>query len=138
MYRSILLAAAIALMPALAMADESIAGQWQADLGRGALISMDVLADGYWTSQTIEKNKVVATRAGTYKQSKHNATSGTLVFTPTPSKSKASQEHGAPQVETDAYTLQNSGKALRLVTQHEGSSGSGDTMVFHKQPLAKG
>ena len=76
--------------------------------------------------------------AGTYKQTKRNATSGTLVFTPTPSKSNASQEHGAPQVETDAYTLQDHGKALRLVTQGAGSSSSGDTMVFHKQSPSKG
>jgi len=138
MYRRLLLAAALALMPALALADESVAGQWQADLGHGALISMDVLADGYWTSQTIENNKVLATMAGTYRQEKRNATSGTLVFTPTPSKSKASQEHGAPQVETDQYTLRDNGKALRLVTRHAGSSTSGDTMDFHKQSPAKG
>jgi hypothetical protein len=138
MHCRILLAAAVALMPALAMADESIAGQWQADLGHGALISMDVLADGYWTSQTIEKNKVVATMAGTYRQTKQNPTSGTLVFTPTPSKSKASRQHGAPQVETDRYTLQNDGSVLRLVTRNEGSSAAGDTMVFHRQPPAKG
>lgn len=135
--RTLLLASAIAFMPALAMADQSIVGQWQANLGQDVLISMDVLADGYWASQTIEKGKVVATMAGRYKQTKHDATSGTLVFTPTPSKSKASEEHGAPKVEADQYTLKDDGNVLHLVIQHAGSP-TGDTMVFHRQPLAKG
>lgn len=138
MYRRTLLAAApLPLMPALALADESVAGQWQANLGDGVMISMDVLADGYWTSQTIQKDKVVASMAGRYKQSRHSATSGVLVFTPTPSQSNASAAHGAPQVETDRYALQDNGTVLRLITQHEGPSSSGDTMVFHKQPYAK-
>lgn len=139
MYRRTLLAAAIpfALVPALAMADETIAGQWQANLGDGVMISMDVLADGYWTSQTIQNDKVVATMAGRYEQTRRNASAGVLVFKPSQSHSHASEAHGAPKVETDRYTLRDHGTVLQLVTQHAGAPESGDTMIFHKQPYAK-
>ena len=80
MYRRVLLAAVIALTPTLAMADESISGQWQAHLGHNVIIAMDVLADGHWASQTVQSDKVVAELAGTYQQNKTNATSGTLGF----------------------------------------------------------
>ena len=118
--------AAFALAPVSAIADESISGQWLADLGHNVKIEMDVLADGYWTSRTIENNKVVAEMAGTYHQKKANGRSGTLVFTPV--KSKVSKEHGAAQVETDRYTLQNARRVLRLVSATDNSP-----MVFHKQ-----
>ena len=129
MYRRVLLAAVIALTPTLAMADESISGQWQAHLGHNVIIAMDVLADGHWASQTVQSDKVVAELAGTYQQNKTNATSGTLVFTPV--KAKTTQEHGAAEVEQDKYTLEQGGRVLRLVSGHN------DVMVFHKQAYAK-
>lgn len=127
--RALLLAATVALLPALAMADESISGQWQAHLPNKVIIAMDVLADGYWTSETVQNNKVVAEMAGSYEQKKTGGKSGTLVFTPV--KSKVSEEHGAAQVETDKYSLEKGGTVLRLV-----STGN-DVMVFEKQPYAK-
>jgi hypothetical protein len=84
MYRRALWAAAlgIAFAPVLAKADESIAGQWEADLGQGRLISMAILADGYWFSESVENGSKVGQMAGSYKQKKVNSTSGTLIFTP--------------------------------------------------------
>ena len=127
--RALLFAASAALVPTLAMADESISGQWQAHLPDNVIIAMDVLADGYWTSETVHKGKVVAQMAGSYEQKKTNGKAGTLVFTPV--KSKVSEEHGAAQVETDKYALEKRGTELRLV-----STGN-DVMVFKKQPYAK-
>ena len=126
--RGLLLAAALTLAPVMAMADESISGQWQADLGHNVLIAMDVLADGHWSSQTVQDNKVVAELAGTYDQKKQNDASGTIVFKPV--TAKTSPQHGKATMETDKYTLENGGKTLRLV------SGK-DVMVFHKQPYAE-
>ena len=113
--RAALLLAAMSLAPALAMADQSISGQWRADEGHKVIIVMDVLVDGYWTSETVQDDKVVAQLAGTYKQTPKDATSGTIVWTP--EKSKTTAEHGAAQVETDDYTLENDGQTLKLVTQ---------------------
>lgn len=127
--RALLLSATAALMPALAMADESISGQWQAHLPGNVIISMDVLADGYWTSETVQNNKVVAQMAGSYEQKKVGHKSGTLVFTPV--KSKVSAEHGGSQVETDKYSLEKGGTVLRLMPP------SNDVMVFEKQAYAK-
>ncbi len=129
MFRRALLAAAIAFTPMMAMADENIAGQWQATLDHNVIIAMDVLADGFWTSQTVQKDKVVAEIAGSYEQKPTSATTGTLVFTPV--KSKTTEEHGEAQVEEDKYTLEQGGKVLRLV------SGKNDVMVFHKRAYAK-
>jgi hypothetical protein len=129
MYRRALLVAVIAFMPMIAMADENIAGQWQANLDHAVIIAMDVLADGYWTSQTVQKDKVVAEIAGSYEQKPASATTGTLVFTPV--KSKTTEEHGEAQVEEDKYTLEHGGKVLRLV------STKNDVMVFHKRAYAK-
>jgi hypothetical protein len=126
--RRLLLTVALALCPVLAVADESISGQWHADVGHGVLISMDVLADGHWFSQTVQNNKVVAEMAGTYEQTKTNAANGKLVFTPV--KSKTTAEHGAAKVEDDTYTLADGGTVLRLTT-------GGETMVYRKQPYAK-
>jgi hypothetical protein len=111
------------------MADESISGQWEASLGHNVIVAMDVLADGHWTSQTVQSNKVVAEMAGTYEQAKASATTGTLTFTPV--KSRTTEEHGAAQVEEDKYTLERGGKVLRLV------SSKNDVMMFHKQAYAK-
>lgn len=129
MHRRALLVAVLVLTPMLAMADESISGQWRANLGHGVIIAMDVLADGYWTSQTVENDKVVAEMAGSYEQKKTSATAGTLVFTPV--KAKTTTEHGAAEVEHDKYALEHGGKVLRLL------SGKSDVMVFHKQAYAK-
>jgi hypothetical protein len=129
MHRRALLAAIIALTPMLAMADESISGQWEANLGHNVIVAMDVLADGHWTSQTVQSNKVVAEIAGSYEQEKASATTGTLIFTPV--KSRTTEEHGAAQVEEDKYTLERGGKVLRLV------SSKNDVMMFHKQAYAK-
>jgi hypothetical protein len=127
--RALLLAGTAAFVPMLAVADESISGQWQAHLPDNVIIAMDVLADGYWTSETVHNNRVVAQVAGSYEQKKTNSKSGMLVFTPV--KSKVSEEHGAAQVETDKYSLEKRGTVLRLV------STSNDVMVFEKQPYAR-
>jgi hypothetical protein len=129
MYRRALLVAVVAFTPMIAMADEDIAGQWQANLDHNVIIAMDVLADGFWTSQTVQSDKVVAEIAGSYEQKTISATTGTLVFTPV--KSKTTEEHGAAQVEEDKYTLEQGGKVLRLV------SSKNDVMVFHKRAYAK-
>jgi hypothetical protein len=126
--RHLLLAATLALSPMVAMADESIAGQWRANQGHGVLIVMDILVDGHWFSQTVQGDKVVAEMAGTYDQTKTTDAAGKLVFTPVSSKTSA--EHALAKVESDDYTLSRKGKVLRL--------GSSDqVMVFQKQPLAK-
>ena len=129
MHRRTLLVTVLAFTPRLAMADESISGQWEANLGHDVIVAMDVLADGYWTSQTVQSNKVVAEIAGSYEQKKASATTGTLVFTPV--KSKTTEEHGTAQVEEDKYTLEQRGKVLRLV------SSKNDVMMFHKRAYAK-
>jgi hypothetical protein len=124
-----LFAALVVFAPTLAKADESISGQWRANPGHNVIIVMDVLSDGYWASQTVQNDKVVAEMAGSYEQKPGNRTSGSIVFTPV--KSKVSPEHGAVTVETDQYTLENGGNVLRLVTNKN------DQMVFRKQPFAK-
>jgi hypothetical protein len=125
--RSWLFAAILAISPTLAMADQSISGEWQARPGHGVIIVMDILVDGHWSSQTVQDNKVVAEMAGTYDQTKASDTAGKLVFRPVTSKTSA--EHGAAQVEEDDYTLTKGGKVLRLVT-------GGEATDFQKQPLA--
>jgi hypothetical protein len=126
--RRLLLATVLALSPGLAVADETIAGQWQASLGHGVIIAMDVLADGHWSSQTVQNNRVVAEMAGTYQQDSKTPASGELVFTPV--TSQTSPQHGPAQVEKDRYTVAAGGQVLRLV------SGK-DSMEFHRQPYAK-
>jgi hypothetical protein len=64
---------------------------------------MDILVDGHWSSETMQNNKVVATMAGTYDQTRTTDTTGRLVFRPITSKTSA--EHRAAQVEDDDYTL---------------------------------
>ena len=122
-----LFAAILAMSPTLAMADQSVSGQWQAKPGHGVIIVMDILVDGHWSSQTVQNNKVVAEMAGTYEQTKTTDTSGKLVFRPVTSKTSA--EHGAAQVEEDDYALIKGGKTLRL-------SSGGEVTDFQKQPLA--
>jgi hypothetical protein len=125
--RRLLFAAVLALCPMLAIADQSISGQWQSNPGHGVLIVMDILVDGHWSSQTVQDQKVVAEMAGTYEQTKTTNSTGKLVFRPVTSKTSA--EHGAAKVEEDEYTLTENGKVLRLVS-------GGEATNFHKQPLA--
>ena len=125
--RRLLFAAVLASFPVLAMADQTISGQWAANPGHDVLIAMDILVDGHWSSQTVQDNKVVAEMAGTYDQAKTTNTSGKLVFRPITSKTTA--EHGAAKVEEDQYSLTADRKVLRLVS-------GGDTTEFHKQPFA--
>lgn len=129
MYRRAVLAATcvIALSPALARADESIAGQWDADLGGGKVIAMTVLADGSWLSENVEKGRTVGQMAGTYEQTKADDNTGTVVFTPNEAKTRVSKTHGAARVETDKYTLSQNGQLLQLTPK------SGGVMEFHKQ-----
>jgi len=121
--RCLLITAGLLFAP-MAWADQSIAGQWQANLGHKVIIAMDVLADGHWASQTVQDNKVVAELAGTYEQKPESDTTGTLVFTPI--KSKTAAEHGAAQVAADRYALEQNNRVLRLTTGK-------DVMEFHKQ-----
>src|SRR5690349_24951429 len=123
--RAVLLTAAVSFLPTLATADESISGQWRADQGHNVIIVMDVLVDGYWSSETVQDDKVVAQLAGSYQQTKKDTTSGTITWTPV--KSKTTEEHGAATVETDDYTLENGGQTLKLVTQK-----NKEEMVFQK------
>jgi len=111
-----------------ALADQTISGQWRADLGHNVIIVMDVLVDGHWSSQTVQDDKVVAEMAGSYDQTKKTATTGTIIFKPVTAKTSAA--HGEAKVEEDTYTLAANGTVLRLVT-------GGEVMEFHKQPLAK-
>ncbi len=127
--RNLVLVAAIACMPLAAVADESISGQWRAQLGHDVIIAMDVLADGHWTSQTVQDNQVVAELAGNYDQKKENADAGVIVFTPV--KSETKPEHGEARVETDRYRLENGGNVLRL------TAANNDLMVFEKQPYGR-
>lgn len=129
LYRRALRAAALVtiLASVSARADESIAGQWDADLGKGKLISMTILADGYWLSENVQNGQKVGQMAGSYEQKKVNDTTGTLVFTPDAAKTHVSEAHGAARVETDKYTLAQGGQLLRL------TPGSGGVMEFHKQ-----
>ena len=50
--RFLVVTAGLLLAPMLASADQTIAGQWRADLGHKVFIAMDVLADAHWASQT--------------------------------------------------------------------------------------
>jgi hypothetical protein len=126
--RKLLLGLVFTVAPGLALADESIAGQWQADMGHNVVIVMDLIADGHWFSTTVQDGKVVAELAGTYTQTKSNDATGRLVFTPVSSKVK--QEHGPATVEEDDYTLKGNGEVLSLVSAKE-------AMDFHKQSFAK-
>ena len=126
--RRVLYAAVLVMLPMFALADQSISGQWQSKPGHGVIIVMDILVDGHWSSETVQNNKVVATMAGTYEQTRTTDTTGKLVFKPITSKTSA--EHGAAQVEEDDYTLTGGGKVLRLVS-------GGDTTEYKRQPLAK-
>ena len=80
--RGLLFAAVLSMCPMLAVADQSISGQWQANPGHGVLIVMDILVDGHWSSQTVQDGKVVAEIAGTYDQTKTTTAGGRAVSNP--------------------------------------------------------
>ncbi len=109
------------IVPA-ALADESVAGSWHANLGSGVTINMNVTPNGGWDSQTYQKARVVREMKGTYKQEVSKDGTGTLVFTPT----QASVKSGTVHKETDKYELAEDGKQLKLTS-------GGDTMVFEKR-----
>lgn len=124
--RAALVALALIAIPGMAFADKIVAGNWTADLGehdgKAVSIIMSITEDGHWASKTVQGNQPIAAMSGTYTQTTVSPTTGTLVFTP--SKAETSAEHGAAEVETDAYTLSDG--ALNLTS-------NGDTMVFRKQ-----
>lgn len=121
--RALLLAAAFSMITgAAAFADESVSGKWRADLGGGVTINMDVSPNDSWSSVMRQKTEVVRQMKGTYKQTKSDDTTGTIVFSPTQSKVKS----GNVDVETDQYELAQNGKQLKLTSD-------GDTMVFEKR-----
>lgn len=105
-----------------AFADESVAGNWHANLGQGVTINMSVSPDGNWSSDTYQKNSVVREMRGTYTQTHARNGEGVMVFTPT----QASTQGGAAEPETDRYQLAQNGNQLKLTS-------GGDTMVFEKQ-----
>jgi hypothetical protein len=111
-----------ALMGGSAYADESVSGQWHADLGRRVTIDMTVAPDGSWSSQTLQSKKVVRSMKGTYTQTPSENGAGTMVFTPT----QATVKTGTVKPETDRYEIATDGKTLKLTSD-------GDTMVFQKQ-----
>ena len=119
--RSLVVAAALTLgLCGAALADDSVAGTWHADMGNGVVINMNVSPDGSWSSETSQNNNVVRQMKGTYTQKKSSDTAGVLVFTPTQAKAKS----GKVTTETDKYEL--NGDQLKLTS-------GGDTMVFDKQ-----
>lgn len=119
--RSLVVAAVLSLgLAGAALADESVAGNWHADMGNGVVINMTVGPNGSWSSETSQNDTVVRQMKGTYTQKKSSDTSGVLVFTPTQAHAKS----GKVTVETDQYEL--SGDQLKLTS-------GGDTMVFDKQ-----
>lgn len=119
--RSLVVAAALTLgLASAALADETVAGTWHADMGNGVVINMNVAPDGNWSSETSQNSNVVRQMKGTYTQKKSSDTSGVLVFKPTQAKAKTGNVH----TETDQYEL--TGDQLKLTS-------GGDTMVFDKQ-----
>ena len=120
--RAIFFAALVSIaVPATAFADESVSGDWRANLGSGVVINMSVTPDGGWSSETLRRNQVVRQMQGTYTQTPAKDGTGTLVFTPTQAEVKS----GPVEIETDRYELAGDGKKLKLTAD-------GDTMVFDR------
>lgn len=123
--RTALLVGLLTISPGLALADASVAGQWESEnLGDNAKIAMDILADGHWYSQTVHDNTVIATMSGTYVQEKQSSTAGILTFTPV--TADTSSAHGTPEIEHDQYKLSANNTILRLTNKKDG-------MTFRKQ-----
>ena len=119
-----LVALVLAGSPAIARADDSVAGAWKANVGDGVTIDMNVAPDGQWQSTTAKGGDTVAQMAGTYRQKVRSSTSGNLTFIP--SKAEVTKQHGAATIEYDSYTLSKDGQVMHLTA-------SGDTMEFRKQ-----
>ena len=98
--RKLLIGLMFTVIPGLALADESVAGQWQADMGL-AVHRDGCDRDGHWFTPRCS-GRVVAELACTYTQTKTNDATGRMVFTPV--KSREKQEHGPAKVEDDDYT----------------------------------
>ncbi|HJS88038.1 MAG TPA: hypothetical protein VJ779_21510 [Acetobacteraceae bacterium] len=122
--RALIMAAAFSLATAAAaLADQSVAGHWKADLGENVTMDMNVMPDGKWNSETHQGNQTVRRMTGTYTQKQPSGDKpGELVFKPT----NASGGNRRAMTERDTYTLANNGQELRLTS-------GGDTMVFQKQ-----
>jgi len=122
--RALILAAAFSLATAtVALADESVAGHWKADVGDNVTMDMNITPTGKWDSQTHQGNQTVRRMTGTYTQKQPSGDKpGELVFKPT----RASGGNRRAAVERDSYTIGNDGQELRLTS-------GGDTMVFQKQ-----
>jgi hypothetical protein len=118
LFYAVLLSTAVS---AVALADESVSGKWRSNEEGGVVINMNVSPDGNWSSETLQRKKVVRQMRGTYKQTQDTDHTGTLVFTPT----KATVKSGKVEVETDQYELADGGKQLKLTAD-------GDTWVFEK------
>jgi hypothetical protein len=122
--RALIIAAAFSVaICAAALADETVSGDWHANLGGDVAINMNVAPDGGWSSETLHKSQIVRKMSGTYKQMTSGNGTGTLVFTPT----QATAKSGKVETETDKYELAEGGKQLKLTS-------SGDTIVFEKGP----
>src|ERR1700712_1611788 len=111
----LLFIAALAISPTFAHADDHVAGQWQSDLGHGVIINMDLLANGHWTSETIQDNKVVAVYAGTYEETRTDDTHGRVVMTPYKSHVISGNHHEA-KVEHDNYVISEGGKVATFTS----------------------
>ena len=122
--RALILAAAFSLATAtVALADESVAGHWKADVGDNVTMDMTVTPNGKWSSETHQGNQTVRRMSGTYTQKQPSGDKpGELVFKPT----KAAGGNRRATTERDSYTIANDGQELRLTS-------GGDTMVFQKQ-----
>jgi len=122
--RALIIAAVFSWATATAaLADESVAGHWRADLGSNVTMDMNVTPDGKWNSQTHQGNQTVRRMSGTYTQRPPSGDKpGELAFKPT----TASGGNRRATTERDSYTLDNNGQELRLTS-------GGDTMVFQKQ-----
>lgn len=121
--RALFFAAALSVaISGAALADQTVSGDWHANLGDEVAINMNVTPSGEWSSETLHKNQVVRRMRGTYKQMTSGNGTGTLIFTPT----QATVEGGKVEIETDKYELAGDGKELKLTS-------SGDTIVFEKE-----
>ncbi len=110
-------------LSAVALADESVSGSWHADEEGDVVINMNVTPNCGWSSETLQKGKVVRQMKGTYKQVATSDHTGTLVLTPTKSAIKTGKK---AVVETDKYEVTEGGKQLKLTAD-------GDTWVFDKR-----
>jgi hypothetical protein len=107
------------IIPSMAFADSTVAGQWQTVLDSNKKIDMDILSDGHWFSKNIQNNKIVRELSGTYSQTVKSPTTGKLVFTPNEKQA---------QVESDNYTISGNHKLLYL-------NNNGDIIKYSKQNL---